>query len=455
MIPAWPRCTLVVALSGGMDSVVLLHALVQLRKTLPQRRALRLRAVHVDHHLQSGSGEWRRQCARLSRSWRVAFKALDARIKLAAGVSLEAAARTARYALLGDDLRPGEYLLTAQHEDDQLETVLLQLFRGGGVAGLAGMYASGPLGQGRLLRPLLPLSRAQLLHYANLHKLQWSDDPSNADLRFDRNFLRARVLPALRERWPAAATTVSRSARHLADANWLIQHWAAVDLQALRRGEALDLAALCALQSPRQRAAVRRWLVERGCALPDEVHLGRVLTELPAARADAIPLVRWRGGEVRRYRGLLVVVPPLPDAVVALSWNWRRQPRLTLGPGLGTLWMRTSSAGCWSRSELPQTFSVSFRAGGERVAQGSRHRKLKELLRSQGVLPWMRSRMPLVAAAQQLWCVPGVWNRHSSAAPARQARLSIEWLDAPVWRLPQNGARGPANSGADGAFLLP
>lgn len=435
MIPGWPRCKLVVALSGGVDSVALLHALVRLRGSEAARRRLRLRAIHIDHHLQARSHDWAVHCARLARSWRVPLTILDAQITLPRGASVEAAARDARYALLRADLQPGEYLLTAQHQDDQLETVLLQLLRGSGAAGLSGMFEAGVLGRGRLLRPLLSLTRAALLSYARAEKLVWVDDPSNADLRFDRNYLRAQVLPALRARWPSAAATVSRSARHLSELSELLAQHALADLASVKQGEALVLAPLASLSASRQRAAVRLWLKQRGCTTPDEVHLRRLLEELPGARASANPVVRWPGGEVRRYRGVLLVVPHLPAPGVALAWNWRRRPRLELGPGLGYLQMRVSSRGHWARSELPAALEVDYRVGGERILLRGRHRKLKEMLRAGGVLPWMRTHIPVLRAEKVVWCVPGVWSRESVVRPNRGARVSLEWRDAPAWRL--------------------
>ncbi len=435
MIPSWPRCRLVVALSGGVDSVALLHLLVQLRATPACRGRLRLRAVHVDHHLQSASGEWRAQCQRIANVWRVPLTICDATIHLKKGESLEAAAREARYALLQSSVAAGDILLTAQHQDDQLETVLLQLLRGAGPAGLAGMFEVGTLGANQMLRPLLTLPRTQLLRYAQQHKLSWIDDPSNSDLRFDRNYLRARVLPALRERWPSAAATVSRSARHLAEAAALLTVMARSDLAAISCGDAIALASMAALSPARQRAVTRLWLTQRGCSTPDEVHLARIVSELPAARADANPLVRWPGGEVRRYRGLLLVVPVLPPRGTAFVWDWRRSPRLLLGPGLGYLQIRRAADGDWARASLPKQFTVAFRVGGERVAAGGQHRKLKELLRVAGVVPWMRGHMPVVSAAGEVWSVPGVWRRSASAARGRGTRVSVEWIDAPNWRV--------------------
>lgn len=448
LVPGWPRCRLVLALSGGIDSVVLLHALVQLRRRPELRRRLQLRAVHVDHHLQARSSEWRAHCETLARRWRVSLTLREARIPRRRGESLEALARDARYALLAEELTAGECLLVAQHQDDQLETVLLQLLRGAGPAGLAAMPESADFGAGRMLRPLLGVDRRAIERYAEANKLRWIEDPSNADPRFDRNFLRLRVLPTLRERWPAAAATVSRSARHMAEAQQLIEMLAQQDLAAIALGNAVQLSALRRLPAARQRAVIRFWLQQRGCSMPDAVHLARIVDELPAARGDANPVVRWAGGEVRRYDGALFCTSAVLAPPRAGEWLWRRHREFILGEGWGRLRVVRGPQGAWRQAELPSRLQVGYRAGGEKFGIAGQRQSLKELLRSARVLPWLRAQVPVVSGDGQIWCVPGLWQRESAflrnsvpgAAPGRgradSARIGIEWIDAPQLRLP-------------------
>ncbi|MGB5131705.1 MAG: tRNA lysidine(34) synthetase TilS, partial [Steroidobacteraceae bacterium] len=208
LIPGWPRARLCIALSGGVDSVALLHACRRVSGTQP---AVQLRAIHVHHGLQPASGEWSTQCAALCARLDVPFETVELQLAPAPGASIEAAARDARYQALRSRLSPGEALLTAHHEDDQLETVLLQLFRGAGVAGLSAMPASAPFGDGMLLRPLLGVTRAAIDGYAQAAGLERINDPSNLSQRFDRGFLRRDIAPLLRARWPSVARSVSRS----------------------------------------------------------------------------------------------------------------------------------------------------------------------------------------------------------------------------------------------------
>src|SRR5690348_760843 len=204
-----PRPRVVVAFSGGVDSTVLAHVLAKSR-----RKFASLRWVHIDHGLQPASGEWARRCARQARRWRIPVAVLSLSIEVRRGESPEAAARQARYAALAGVLEPGEVLVTAQHRDDQVETLLLQLFRGAGVAGLAAMPAIARFGAGQICRPLLHDARADIERYAREHRLRWVEDPTNMETQFARNFLRAKVLPVIRQQWQGADVAIARSATH-------------------------------------------------------------------------------------------------------------------------------------------------------------------------------------------------------------------------------------------------
>jgi len=215
-----------VAYSGGLDSHVLLHALSGLASDYP----FSLKAIHIDHSLQLQSPAWADHCQQVCDGMSVPLTIRTLSIDQKKGESLEAVARDARYAALAECLPEGGLCMTAQHRNDQTETLLLQLLRGAGVHGLAAMPASKNFSTGRLLRPLLHFSREDLLDYANRHRLVWIEDPSNQDNRFDRNFLRNEVLPVLRERWPGMDKSLSRSARHAASAATMLDDIASSDL---------------------------------------------------------------------------------------------------------------------------------------------------------------------------------------------------------------------------------
>jgi tRNA(Ile)-lysidine synthase len=292
------RC--VVAWSGGLDSTVLLHAL------RAARGGIRVRAIHVDHGLQAASLKFRQFCELTARRWGVPLTLLKPQVRAPRGASVEEVARQARRAALLGALRPGELLLTAQHADDQLETLLLALLRGAGPRGLSAMPAVMALGGTRLLRPLLGHERAEIAAYARAWRIEWVDDPTNSQERFDRNYLRASVVPALRARWPAAARTMARSARHCANAAQAIEAAAARDLDAAADGAGLAIAVLRRFSAARRAAVLRAWILRAGARAPNERHLLQV-EAMMAARRDAHPELRLPDCILRRAGAMLTI----------------------------------------------------------------------------------------------------------------------------------------------------
>jgi tRNA(Ile)-lysidine synthase len=415
---------LCVAYSGGLDSGVLLSALAALR----QRERFVLRALHVDHQLQSQSADWARAAQRRARKLRVPCKTIAVRISRRRGQSLEAEARTSRYRALAAALARDEVLLTAHHQEDQLETVLLALLRGSGVRGLAAMSAVSAWAGTLLLRPLLPVTRKQLEHYARARRLDWSEDPSNTDERFDRNYLRRAVLPLIRQRWPAAATTVSRSAAHLAEARSLLEQLAASSLQPAHDGSALSVSVLRRLALPQRRNAVRHWIAERGLQLPDHRRLREICGPLLAARDDALPRVSWRGGELRRYADRLFAFGAAPPRtpVPIEHWDWRARPWLALAGG-GALGLVRDRNGDVRLAALPRRLRVQHRLGGERLRAAQGRVALKDLLQVQGIEPWERAAVPLIMHAGRVIAVADLWldraYRAEDEAPAQRGRF--------------------------------
>lgn len=416
-VPGWR-----LAFSGGLDSTVLLHLLVQLgqRHSLPP-----LTALHVHHGLQSAADDWpehcRQVCTRLSVPLQVR------RVSVEPGASLEHAAREARYRAFAEMLGEGELLLTAQHRDDQAETLLFRLLRGAGVRGLAAMPAMRPLGRGRLLRPLLEVSRSELEHYAVAQGLQWVEDPSNCNQQFSRNFLRHRVLPLLAERWPQAARNMTRSATHMAEAQELLGDLARLDLAAARHGNdfpwlglpSLALAPLLELSPARQRNALRHWL-ESFTPLPDADHWAG-WEALYEAAVDAAPVWRLARGEVRRAAGRIwwLAGDWLRPPVGPLSWSRPAEPLLL--PGNGCLQLQGQGPSC--------LLEVRYRRGGEVLAvPGRGHRDLKRLLNEYGLPTFVRGRLPLLYHGSELLAV--------AALPDLDGAADGAWRL--VWEPPEN-----------------
>jgi len=423
-VPAGPLC---VALSGGLDSTVLLHALVALG-------AAPLRAAYVDHGLHPDAARWGEHCARLCADLGVPLTRHAVTVDPTAGEGPEGAARRARYAALGAGLRSGECLVTAHHRDDQAETVLLHLLRGSGVAGLAGVPVAAPLAGGTLLRPLLHVARAELVAYAHAAGLDWVEDPSNDDRRLDRNFVRHEVLPLLLSRWPGARATLARTGRLCAEAAGLLADLAAADARRARRGGRVQVAAVAALPPARQRNLLRFLCREAVGSVPGEARLQAGLEALLAAGPDRLPVLAWPGGEVRRHRGTLhVMAPPPAPPAGGLALRPAGGAVLDLGAG-GRLRLVAARGTARQPALAPERtgaapLEVRFRTGGERLRPaGDAHtRELKKLLQDRDVVPWMRGRIPLLYAGGALAAVAGLWVAEEFAAPAGERGLRVRW----------------------------
>ncbi|MEB6336635.1 tRNA lysidine(34) synthetase TilS [Serratia rhizosphaerae] len=417
------RRQLLLAFSGGLDSSVLLHLLIQLRR---QRPELQLRALHVHHGLSSFADRWVAHCRQQCDSWRVPLTVRRVQLDSRAG-GIEAAARAARYLTLQAALQPGECLLTAQHLDDQCETFLLALKRGSGPAGLSAMAACGALGEHVLLRPLLGVSRQQLEHYAKQHQLDWIDDDSNQDARFDRNFLRLQILPLLLQRWPHFAEATARSASLCAEQEQLLDELLAEQLQALLDDErSLAIDGLSACPAARRFALLRRWIAGFAVSMPAREQLQRVWDEVALARRDAEPQLRLGNYQIRRFRQRLYLLPPLAD-LRDQCLAWPDEAPLALPDGLGVL----SREGGAERVRAPlpqQRVSVRFGVSGTLRIVGRAHsRAAKKLWQELGIPPWQRERIPLLYYDDQLIAAPGVFITEAGRPQPEQAFWSLRW----------------------------
>ena len=421
-----PDCARIwVAYSGGLDSTCLLRAAAAVRERLPGNLA----AVHVDHGLDPGSATWAAHCRSQCEALGVPLVVRTLDLRLESGQSPEAAARDARYAELSALLAPGDLLLTAHNQDDQAETLLLALIRGSGVHGLAAMPALAELGLGFLVRPLLDTTRAELAAYAATLGLDWIEDPSNDSLSLDRNYLRNLVLPLVRQRWPAASATFARSAAHCAEAAAAIDQVAGALLRGLG-GEhpgTLAMAGLARIELPLRKAVIRLWLRRRGFALPDTVHLGRILNEVLPARPDADPLVAWSGCEVRRYRGDLFALRPLPSPPDTTPLPWPGGVLELPGP-LGTL-IREDRDHEGIAPPLMVRFGVteqSCRAGGS-----DHERPLKKVFQDHGIPAWLRPYAPMVFDGDRLVAVAGVCACRAGGPADSTGAVRVRWSGHP------------------------
>ncbi len=386
----------VLAFSGGLDSSLLLELCARLE--LPQP----LVAVHVDHQLQAASADWAEHCRQHCQRLGVTLTCLQVMPDSAS----EASARNARYAAFEKFLEPGDCLLLAQHADDQAETLLLRLLRGAGVAGLAAMPVRRTLGRARLLRPLLDLSREQLERVAAELELVPVQDPTNAQDHYDRNWLRLHILPRLKQHWPALLQRCQDTAALMSDADELLQERAVDDLAGCRlEAGGLSVSAVRQLTPARQRNLMHHWIVRHTGQRLSRQRLQNLLHCMLVERADAEPVERLRGQQLRRYRdGLYLLPDPLPCAPAAESTALRvGQPRLL---PLGEL--------SWQRADkgLPEglALTLGYRQGGERLRPLGRGGSvsLKQLLQEAGRPPWLRPLQPILWSENTLLAVPGV-----------------------------------------------
>lgn len=398
-----------IAYSGGCDSHVLLYAMASLRKTLPK---VELHAVHVNHGLQREAEQWVDHCASVCESLNVKQTVLHVDAQPAPGESPEAVARQARYEAFTELLGQGDGLLLAHHQDDQAETLMLQLLRGAGARGLAAMPEHTAFGQGWLGRPLLHVPQAALREYANCERLVWVDDPTNEDIAYDRNFLRREVIPRIRTRWPAMSRTLDRVATHQAEAASLLQELAEQDLDQLEdQAGRLSVKVLQSLSLGRQRNVLRHWLIlSHELPLPDTQHINRILHEVIPAPEDAMPCVTWPGGEVRRYQGMLYAGPPQLSHDVGERFDWDMKQPLVV-PGLESSLTGQLKPGQGLKADMltRNGVSVRFRRGGETcrpAGRGHRH-QLKKLFQEWGVPPWQRDRVPLLYVNDEIAQVVG------------------------------------------------
>lgn len=398
-----------VAYSGGMDSHVLLHGLVQVRVTYP---VIKITAIHINHTLSANADLWDKHCRKVCEELQVNYlsKKIDVPGKLAKKQSMEAVARKLRYEVFADCLPAGACLLTAHHADDQAETILLQLLRGAGVKGLAGIAAKTSFGKGWLVRPLLNFSRQDLLTYAKEQQLQWIEDESNLDFSINRNYLRHKIMPLFTERWLGAVKSFGQAAKNAVDANELLDVLAAEDYLNLQGNAAntLSITKLLQLSAARQRNVLRYWLKELNLPIPSSIKLEHIQKDVLHCQAGANPLVHWHGAEVRRYLDNIYALPPLVPFNATQEFIWDLQSDLVL-PNLGIL--RATG----QKNIAPVV--VKFRNGGERCQPKGRKEThlLSKLFQEWKVPPWQRDRIPLIYCDCHLmvvvgYCICEGWN---------------------------------------------
>ena len=400
--------TIWIAFSGGLDSTVLLHA----AKNVVASTGHPLIAIHVDHGLHADSANWCQHCAQFCDELNIRFENIVVDTKAYMHLGVEGAARAARYKAFESHFHAHDVLLTAHHADDQLETVLLQLFRGSGSPGLAGCAAQRSLGEAVLLRPLLNVTREEIAAYAKQFNLRWLQDPANESMQFDRNYLRHELMPSLHARWPGLHATVSRAAQWQSENADLLDDLAKADWAncQIEMGSTLPCDCLARLSNARQRNLLRWWIRQNGFQVPKAQVMQRIIEDVVNSDRDREPCVSWQAYEIRKYRNVLYLQKTMPphDADRKLTWNLNEPLEL---PELNLTLTSTALKEFGLDLKDISYLQVRFRVGGEVMRPRGRgcQKELKTLFQEAGVLPWMRNRIPLLFKDDQLICVWGYW----------------------------------------------
>jgi tRNA(Ile)-lysidine synthase len=423
-----PNPKLLLAFSGGLDSVVLLHLLVESNKSLP----FKLYAQHVHHGLSPNADAWATFCKDTCANLNIPITISKVKINKNSGLGVEATARAARYeALLESE---ADFICLAHHQDDQAETLLLQLARGAGIKGLAGMGNV----SNKLLRPLLDAPRSALEAYAKQHNLTWIEDESNLDTKFDRNFMRHEILPKLETQYPAIKQTISRAAQHMAEADMLLDELAEIDVKkCLLNSQQLQLAPLANLSSARVNNALRWWLLQNNCDAPSAAQLQQISQQLLHAKSDANVKIKLSVSLIlQRFQGIAYLVKNVQEgdhlyvrSVFSLPWQGEKtiilpdQSRLFFSEKLGEgIAMRHVESG---------QLNIRYRRGGETLKpeENRPSRSMKSLFQTSNIPPWQRGRLPLLFLNNELAMLSNIAVAAALKAKPDELGLFVKWQD--------------------------
>ena len=398
----------IIALSGGLDSMVLLHLFSRLN-------SYAISAHHIHHGLSENADDWLQFCQQQSEALQIEFRFNRVVLDHKNGSSLEALARDARYSALQENFTENSYLVTAHHQDDQLETILLALKRGAGLTGLQGIIAKQSLDKGYLLRPLLDFSREQLEKYALLHQLSWIEDESNTDLRFDRNFIRHSITPLLKTRWPSIGKTVSRSALHCQTQQTIIDELTKQDFhQCVSVDLALNITTLKALSKARRNNVLRFWFKKFALTYPSTKQVSTIWGDIALAQADASPQLKLQSRVLCRYREKIYLIEdkkPLIDNKITL---WKGEEILSLCAGKVILKIESSSSFLNDKHDVEVRFRAQLPEAIKCQPIGrSKSRSVKKLLHEYHVPPWQRDFVPFIFIDGVLIEAVGVWKCES------------------------------------------
>lgn len=423
-----------VAYSGGLDSTCLLHLLAC------SSLANRVHSIHVNHQLSANADAWQKQCVQTAENMGIPIQTEVVDV-IDQGKGTESAARAQRYAVFHSVLDSDDILLIGHHQSDMLETLLFRLFRGAGLKGLASIPKSRACGKGTLFRPLLSVSREELVVYAEQHRLSWVEDESNQNDTYDRNYIRSHVIPVIKARWPKVEQKAFLTGHLLSESESLLGEYGEEDLRLCQRreerlGQSIDLIQFERYGLDRQRHIIRVWTHSCGYSLPDHRQLEQLPSVVQAAQ-DGCPCLSWGQCELRRYQNRLYLLPKVSVESHAgqswtIDWSPQQQPELVLPWGDKIVFQVNGRP-----SKTDFSLSVSLRQPGLRCRPESRARSqsLKKLLQEYQLEPWLRERVPLIFYQGHLVAVGDLWFCALDHGDVKNPFLS-DWQNSRLsWRL--------------------
>lgn len=388
----------VIAFSGGLDSTVLADAAIKAVSC-----DAKVVLLHINHGLSANAKRWQQHCAAQAKHWNVEFRTAEIEVDAKLG-GIEAAAREGRYQQISAMTQEADLILLGQHANDQIETFLLQLMRGAGPKGLSAMpQHKVDKHSRRYCRPLLNLTREHLAQYANENALVWVEDESNAEERFNRNFLRRQVVKPLIERWPVADKSVLRSIEHIQQQTALIEEETENKLNAcLVEGHAIEMMGLCQFSDNWQKQILRTWLGKLGIEMPSEAIMSHIIRDVINSQADAAPVVSWGDASCRRFQQKLYMVKSAAN-LKGVSVVWQGEEALQFADAgiltFSPLFIHSDFA-----ASVKQNLTVSFSGFGQRFTPAaSPHSKpIKQWYKEWGIAPWDREVTPIIGFQDQV-----------------------------------------------------
>ena len=413
-----------IALSGGLDSMVLMDLLSKAKRSSDE-----VKAIHINHNLHEDSREWVDFVSDACSKYKLPLIIKSIKPKQV-GFGLEAAARDQRYKKFKEIILDNECLLTAHHLDDQTETILYRIFRGTGLDGLRSIRKKTKFGKGLLCRPLINIPREAIEQYAKLNNIEWIEDSSNNNIDFDRNYLRKDIIPSIKKRWPKAHTTINRLSSLAENNQKLLHEIAKEDIGELEKFNVLDLGILSNKSTLRINNIFRFMILKNNMGIPSLKVLEKGIETLLNTKSDS-PIVTWNGCSIRRYKDTLYFFNPDLKQLQSkpLQLKWFIQETINLGGDRGSIKAKFIKGEGIALNKCPKSLEIKYRKGGEQIKPSGHKitKSLKNLFQENNVLPWARDQIPLVYLDEDLISVGDLWFNQDYKAQKQEDGFLISW----------------------------